>query len=141
VAYNVRSIGGTELYGRESYVRTAHSVLGRFAEHMSEEPGEEEVEVLGALIRLLRVLNDNQVHGREGATVVIGTAEEQAAGMVRGSPLYEKVMQRAQEERFLVYEEESATARAPGSAAGGLGPYKFTHDALEMLRWANALGE
>jgi hypothetical protein len=29
----------------------------------------------------------------------------------------------------------------PSSAAGGLEPYKFTHDALEMLRWADALGE
>jgi hypothetical protein len=106
---------------------------------MSEEPGE--VEVLGALIALLRALNDNQAHGREGAEVVIGTVEEQAAGVVRGSPLYEKVMQRAQEERFLVYEEESATAQVLSSATGDLGPYKFTHDALEMLRWANALGE
>jgi hypothetical protein len=106
---------------------------------MNEEPGE--VEVLGALVRFLRALNDNQAHGREGATVVIGTAEEQAAGMVRDSPLYDKVMQRAQEERFLVYEGDSATAQAPSSAPGELGPYKFTHDALEMLRWADALGE
>jgi hypothetical protein len=106
---------------------------------MSEEPGE--VEVLRALVALLRALNANQAHGREGATVVISTAEEQAAGMVRGSPLYDRVMQRAQEERFLVYDEDSATARAPSSAPGDLGPYKFTHDALEMLRWADALGE
>ncbi len=106
---------------------------------MSEEHGE--VEVLRALIGLLRALNDNQAHGREDVTVVIGAAEQEAAGIVGGSPLYDKVMQRAQEERFLVYEEESATARAPSSATGDLGPYKFTHDALEMLRWANALGE
>ena len=107
---------------------------------MSEEP--REVEVLRALIGLLRALNDNQVHGREDATVVIGTAELQAAGMVRDSPLYEKVMQRAQEERFLVHDEEAATAQAPrSSAAGDLEPYRFTHDALEMLRWADALGE
>jgi hypothetical protein len=106
---------------------------------MSEEPGE--VEVLGALVRLLRALNDSQAHGREGVTVVIRAAEEQAAGMVRGSALHDRVMQRAQEERFLVYEEDSATAQAPSSAAEELGPYKFTHDALEMLRWANALGE
>ncbi len=51
---------------------------------MSEEPGE--VKVLVALVALLRALNDNQAHGREDATVVIGTAEQQAAGMVRGSP-------------------------------------------------------
>jgi hypothetical protein len=107
---------------------------------MSEEP--REVEVLRALIGLLRALNDNQAHGREDATVVIGTAELQAAGMVRDSPLYDKVMQRAQEERFLVHDEEAATAQAPrSSAAGDLEPYKFTHDALEMLRWADALGE
>ncbi len=106
---------------------------------MSEEPGE--VEVLGALIALLRTLNDNQAHGREDATVVIGTAEQQAAGIFRDSPLYDKVMQRAQEERFLVYDEDAATAQAPSSAVGDLEPYKFTHDALEMLRWANALGE
>ena len=107
---------------------------------MSEEP--REVEVLRALIGLLRALNDNQAHGREDATVVIGTAELQAAGMVRDSPLYEKVMQRAQEERFLVHDEEAATAQAPrSSAAGDLEPYKFTHDTLEMLRWADALGE
>jgi hypothetical protein len=107
---------------------------------MSEEPGE--VEVLRALIGLLRALNDNQAHGREDATVVIGTAELQAAGMVRDSPLYEKVMRRAQEERFLVMNEDSATAQAPSSSAtGDLEPYKFTHDALEMLRWADALGE
>jgi hypothetical protein len=107
---------------------------------MSEEYGE--VEVLRALIRLLRALNDNQAHGREDATVVIGTSEQQAAGMVRGSPLYDKVMQRAQEERFLVYEEDSATARARGGeASGDLVPYRFTRDALEMLRWADALGE
>jgi hypothetical protein len=106
---------------------------------MSEEPGE--VEVLGALIELLRALNDNQAHGREDATVVIGTAEQQAAGMVRDSQLYEKVLQRAQEERFLVYDAEAATAQALNSATGDLEPYKFTHEALEMLRWADALGE
>jgi hypothetical protein len=106
---------------------------------MSEEHGE--VEVLRALIGLLRALNDNQAHGREDATVVIGTAELQSAGMVMDSPLYDKVMQRAQEERFLVHDEEAATAQAPSSAAGDLEPYKFTHDALEMLRWADALGE
>jgi hypothetical protein len=106
---------------------------------MSEEPGE--VEVLRALIGLLRALNDNQVHGREDATVVVGATEQQAAGIVRDSPLYDKVMQRAQEERFLVYDEEAAIAQAPSTATGGLEPYKFTHDALEMLRWANALGE
>ncbi len=106
---------------------------------MSEEHGE--VEVLRALIGLLRALNDNQAHGREDATVVIGTAEQQAAGMVRGSPLYDKVMQRAQEERFLVYDEDAATAQALNSATGDLEPYKFTREALEMLRWANALGE
>jgi hypothetical protein len=106
---------------------------------MSEEYGE--VEVLRALIRLLRALNDNQAHGQEDATVVIGTTEQQAAGIVRGSPLYEKVMQRAQEERFLVYEEDSATAQSREEASGDLEPYKFTRDALEMLRWADALGE
>jgi hypothetical protein len=106
---------------------------------MSEEPGE--VKVLVALVALLRALNDNQAHGREDATVVIGTAEQQAAGMVRGSPLYDKVMQRAHEERFLVYDEDAATAQAPSAAPGELGPYKFTHDALELLRWADALGE
>ncbi len=106
---------------------------------MSEEPGE--VEVLRALIGLLRALNDNQAHGRADATVVIGSAEEQAAGMIRGSQLYEKVLQRAQEERFLVYDAEAATARALSSSTGDRGPYMFTHDALEMLRWADALGE
>ena len=106
---------------------------------MSEEPGE--VEVLRALIGLLRALNDNQAHGREDATVVIGTAEQEAAGVVRGSPLYDKVIQRAQQERFLVYDEDSATTQALSSAADDLGPYRFTHDALEMLRWADALGE
>jgi hypothetical protein len=50
------------------------------------------------------------------------------------------VMQHAQEHRFLIYGEESATAQAPRTATGDLGPYKFTHDALEMLRWADALG-
>jgi hypothetical protein len=105
---------------------------------MREEP--REIEVLRALVGLLRALNDSQVHGREGATVVIGTVEEQAVGMVRGSSLYERVMQRAQVERFLLYEEDSATAQAPSSAPSELGPYTFTHDALEMLRWADALG-
>ena len=106
---------------------------------MSEEPGE--VEVLRALIGLLRALNDNQAHGREDARVVIGATEQQAAGIVRDSPLYDKVMQRAQEERFLVYDEDASAAQVPSSATSGLGPYKFTHDALEMLRWADALGE
>ena len=110
---------------------------------MSEERGEQEIreqEVLHALIRLLQALNDNQAHGEEDATVVIGSAELQAAGVVRGYPLYDKVMQHAQEHRFLIYGEESATAQAPSSATGDLGSYKFTHDALEMLRWAHALG-
>ena len=110
---------------------------------MSEERGEQEIrepEVLHALIRLLQALNDNQAHGEEDATVVIGTAELQAASVVRGSPLYDKVMQRAQERRFLIYGEESATALASSSATGDLGSYKFTRDALEMLRWADALG-
>jgi hypothetical protein len=106
---------------------------------MSEEQPRE-VEVFHALIRLLQALNDNQAHGEEDATVVIGTAELQAAGVVRGSPLYDKVMQHAQEHRFLIYGEESATAQAPSSATGDLGSYKFTHNALEMLRWADALG-
>jgi hypothetical protein len=60
---------------------------------MSEEHGE--VEVLGALVALLRALNANQARGRDDATVVIGPAELQATGMVRDSPLYDKVMQRA----------------------------------------------
>ena len=110
---------------------------------MSEERGEQEIrepEVLHALIRLLQALNDNQAHGEVDAPVVIGTAELQAASVVRGSPLYDKVMQHAQEHRFLIYGEESATAQAPRTATGDLGPYKFTHDALEMLRWADALG-
>ena len=111
---------------------------------MSEEHGGQdevsEQEVLHALIRLLRGLNDNQAHGQEDATVVVGMAEQQAAGMVRGSPLYDKVMQRAQEERFLVHEEDSAIAQTLSPATGDLGPYVFTHDALEMLRWADALG-
>jgi hypothetical protein len=101
---------------------------------------EDEVEVLRALIRLLRALNDNQAHGREDATVVIGTAEQRAVGTAKDSPLYDEVMRRAQEERFLVYDEDSATAKALNSATGPLEPYKFTHDALEMLRWAEALG-
>jgi hypothetical protein len=105
---------------------------------MSEEP--REVEVLRALIGLLRALNDNQAHGRADATVLIGTPEQQAAGLVRGSQLYEKVLQRAQEERFLVYDAQAATARALSSSTGDLEPYKFTHEALEMLRWAGALG-
>jgi hypothetical protein len=96
---------------------------------MSEERGEQEEvrerEVLHALIWLLRALNDNQAHGRADA---------------KDSPLYDKVMQRAQEERFLVYEEDSATAQTLSSATGDLEPYTFTHDALEMLRWADALG-
>ncbi len=104
---------------------------------MSEE---HEEEVLRALIRLLRALNDNQAHGREDTTVVIGPAEQRVAGIVRNSPLYDKVVRRAQEERFLVYDEESATAQTLCLATGDLEPYKFTHDALEMLRWANALG-
>jgi hypothetical protein len=49
--------------------------------------------------------------------------------------------ERAHEQRFLVYGEGTAAAQAPSSAPGELGPYKFTHDALEMLRWADALGE
>jgi hypothetical protein len=106
---------------------------------MSEEQ-HGEVEVFRTLIGLLRALNYNQAHGREDATVVIGTAELQAAGVVRGSPLYDKVMQHAQERRFLIYGEESATAQAPSSATGDLRSYKFTHNALEMLRWADALG-
>src|SRR5215211_5126409 len=110
---------------------------------MSEERGEQEIrepKVLYALIRLLQALNDNQAHGEVDATVVIGTAELQAAGVVRGSPLYDKVMQHAQERRLLICGAESATAQAPRTATGDLGPYKFTHDALEMLRWADALG-
>jgi hypothetical protein len=111
---------------------------------MTEEHGEQEEvneqEVLHALIRLLQALNDNQAHGREDATVVIGAAELQAAGVVRDSRLYDKVMRRAREERFLVHEGDSAALEVLGSATGDLGPYKFTHDALEMLRWANALG-
>jgi hypothetical protein len=111
---------------------------------MSEEHGEQgevrEREVLHALIWLLRALNDNQAYGREDATVVIGTAELQAAGVVRDSSLYDKVMQRAQQERFLVHEGDSATLEVLGSATGDPEPYKFTRDALEMLRWAEALG-
>ena len=110
---------------------------------MSEERAEQQIreqEVLHALIRLLQALNYNQAHGEEDATVVIGTAELQAASMVRGSPLYEKVMQHARERRFLIYGEQSATAQARRTATGDLGPYKFTHEALEMLRWADALG-
>jgi hypothetical protein len=101
---------------------------------------EGEVEVLRALIRLLRALNDNQAHGREDAAVVIGTAEQRAVGAAKDSPLYDKVMRRAQEERFLVRDEDSTTAQALSSASDPLEHYKFTHDALEMLHWADALG-
>ncbi len=50
-------------------------------------------------------------------------------------------MQRAQEARFLVYDEDSDTAQALEAATGDIEPYKSTRNALEMLRWADALGE
>jgi hypothetical protein len=109
---------------------------------MSEEP--REVKVLVALVALLRALNDNQAHGREDATVVIGPAELQAAGMVRDSPLYDKVMQRAHEERFLVMRRERPLlrrlARQPAASSPTSSPTTRWRCCAGRTRWAYRSG-
>ena len=45
-------------------------------------------DVEGAARRLLRALNENQAHSREGATVKLGEEEARDAGLRAGSHLY-----------------------------------------------------
>jgi hypothetical protein len=105
---------------------------------MSEEPTE--VKVLVALVALLRALNANQAHGREDATVVIGPAELQAAGMVRDSPLYDKVMQRMRRGSSFMGRELlllGRPARHPGSSGLASSPTTRWRCCAGRRRWAN----
>jgi hypothetical protein len=104
---------------------------------MSEEPTE--VKVLVALVALLRALNANQAHGREDATVVIGPAELQAAGMVRDSPLYDKVMQRMRRGSSFMGRELLLRhpARHPGSSGLASSPTTRWRCCAGRRRWAN----
>jgi hypothetical protein len=73
-------------------------------------------DVEGAAQRLLRALNENQAHGREGAVVEPGEQEARDAGLRPGSSLYRAAVWWLLDKGALVPDRE-ANARARNAAA------------------------
>ena len=87
--------------------------------------------------RLLRALNENQAHGREGAVVEPGEQEARDAGLRPGSSLYRAAVWWLLDKGALVPDRE-ANARARNAAGAQHGDFAFrlTRRGLEMLRGA-----
>ena len=94
-------------------------------------------DVEGAAQRLLRALNENQAHGREGAVVEPGEQEARDAGLRPGSSLYRAAVWWMLDKGALVPDRE-ANARARNAAGAQHGDFAFrlTRRGLEMLRGA-----
>jgi hypothetical protein len=94
-------------------------------------------DVEGAARLLLRALNENQAHGREGAVVEPGEQEASDAGLRPGSSLYRAAVWWLLDKGALVPDRE-ANERAR-NAAGAQHPdfaFRLTRRGLDMLRGA-----
>jgi hypothetical protein len=94
-------------------------------------------DVEGAARRLLRAINENQAHGREGAAVKPGEEEAIDAGLRPGSTLYRAAVWWLLDKEALVPDRE-ANERARNAAGAQHGDFAFriTQRGLEMLRRA-----
>jgi len=94
-------------------------------------------DVEGAAQRLLRALNENQAHGREGAVVEPGEQEASDAGLRPGSSLYRAAVWWLLDKGALVPDRE-ANERARNAAGAQHRDFAFrlTRRGLDMLRGA-----
>jgi hypothetical protein len=92
------------------------------------------VDVEGAAQRLLRALNENQAHGREGAVVEPGEQEARDAGLRPGSSHYRAAVWWLLDKGALVPDRE-ANARARNAAGAQHRDFAFrlTRHGLDML--------
>ena len=93
--------------------------------------------VEGAARRLLRALNENQAHGREGAAVKLGEEEARDVGLRPGSHLYRAAVWWLLDNGALVPDRE-ANARVKNTAGAKHRDFAFrlTRRGLDMLREA-----
>jgi hypothetical protein len=94
-------------------------------------------DVEGAAWRLLRALNENQAHGREGGAVQPGEQEVRDAGLRPGSPLYRAAVWWLLDKGALVPDREANEGLR--NAAGALHrdfSFRLTKRGLDMLRGA-----
>jgi hypothetical protein len=83
-------------------------------------------------LRLLRIINDTQAHGEEGARADPTRAAHQA-GMDVGSELYQDAMAYLVEEAALVGDEHTAFDDEGDQHTHGYASYFFTGRALKLL--------
>ena len=83
-------------------------------------------------LRLLRIINDTQAHGQEGARTDPPRAAHQA-GMDVGSERYQEAMGYLVEEAALVGDEHTAFDDEGDQHAHGYASYFFTRRALKLL--------
>jgi hypothetical protein len=94
-------------------------------------------DVEGAARRLLRALNENQAHGREGAAVKLGEEETMVAGLRPGSHLYRAAVWWLLDNDALVSDRE-ANERLRNTVGAQHHDFAFrlTRHGLDMLREA-----
>jgi hypothetical protein len=94
-------------------------------------------DVEGAARLLLRGLNENQAHGREGAVVEPGEQEASDAGLRPGSSLYRAAVWWLLDKGALVPDREAnERARNAAGAQHRDFAFKLTRRGLDMLRGA-----
>jgi hypothetical protein len=81
-------------------------------------------------LRLLRIINDTQAHGEEGADP---TRAAHQAGMDVGSELYQAAMAYLVEEAALVGDEHTAFDDEGDQHAHGYASYFFSGRAMKLL--------
>jgi hypothetical protein len=89
-------------------------------------------------LRLLRIINDTQAHGEEGARVDPPRAAHEA-GLDVGSERYEDAMAYLMEQTALLGDEHTAFDDVGEQHTHGYASYFFTRRALELLEgWPSA---
>jgi hypothetical protein len=87
--------------------------------------------------RLLRALNENQAHGREGVAVNLGDQEARDAGLRPGSPLYRSaVWWLLDKGAFVPDREANERLRNTVGAQHRDFAFRLTRRGLDMLRGA-----
>ena len=94
-------------------------------------------DVEGAARRLLRALNENQAHGREGAMVELGEQEASDAGLRQASRPYRAAVWWLLDNDALVSDREAneRLRNAPGAQHRDFA-FRLTRRGLDMLRGA-----
>jgi hypothetical protein len=92
-------------------------------------------DVEGAARRLLRAMNENQAHGREGTAVNPGEEEAIDAGLRPGSTLYRAAVWWLLDKEALVPDREAnERARNASGAQHRDFAFRITRRGLDMLR-------